>query len=220
MADRGITRPEIEAYCASHTTDVPPQLSAVDADTRSRFAGIAGMLTGRLEGRFLKLLAGVTGARRILEIGTFTGYSAISMAEGMAAGGKVITLELDPTHAEVARANIAASPQADRIEVRVGPALETLGTLEPPFDLVFIDADKDGYPAYFEEALRLLAPNGLIVLDNMLRDGRVLDANAHEAGTVAIQGLNDRLVNDPRVEVVLLPVRDGVSLVRRRQAPV
>jgi caffeoyl-CoA O-methyltransferase len=177
------------------------------------------MLTGRLEGRFLKLLAGITGARRILEVGTFTGYSALSMAEGLPAGGTVITLELDPTHAQVARANIAASPLADRIEVREGPALETLATLEPPFDLVFIDADKGGYPAYFEEALRLLAPNGLIVLDNMLRGGHVLDANAREEGTVAIQGLNDRLVNDPRVEVVLLPVRDGVSLVRRRQVP-
>jgi caffeoyl-CoA O-methyltransferase len=119
----------------------------------------------------------------------------------------------------VARANIAAAGFADRIEVREGPALETLAALEPPFDLVFIDADKDGYPAYFEASLRLLAPNGLIVLDNMLRDGRVLDADAREAGTVAIKGLNDRLVNDPRVEVVLLPVRDGVSLVRRRQAP-
>jgi caffeoyl-CoA O-methyltransferase len=219
MTERWITQPDVEAYAAAHTTDAPAQLAGVEADTRARFEDRFGMLTGRLEGRFLKLLAGITGARRVLEIGTFTGYSALSMAEGLPAGGIVITLELDPTHAQVARANIAASPLADRIEVREGPALETLATLEPPFDLVFIDADKSGYPAYFEEALRLLAPNGLIVLDNMLRGGHVLDTNAREEGTVAIQGLNDRLVDDPRVEVVLLPVRDGVSLVRRRQAP-
>jgi caffeoyl-CoA O-methyltransferase len=219
MTERWITRPDIDDYSAAHTTDAPVQLSGVEADTRARFADRFGMLTGRLEGRFLKLLAGSIGARRILEIGTFTGYSALSMAEGMAPGGTLITLELDEEHAKVARANIAASPLAGRIEVREGPALETLATLEPGFDLVFIDADKAGYPAYFEEALRLLAANGLIVLDNMLRGGHVLDADVREAGTLAIQGLNDRLVNDPRVEVVLLPVRDGVSLVRRRQAP-
>jgi len=219
MTERWITQPDIETYSAEHTTDAPAQLTALEAATRARFADRFVMLTGRLEGRFLKLLAGITGARRILEVGTFTGYSAISMAEGMGPGGSLITLELDPEHANVARANIAAAGLADRIEVRVGPALDSLAKLEPGFDLVFIDADKDGYPAYFEEALRLLAPNGLIVLDNMFRGGRVLDANAREAGTVAIKGLNDRLVSDPRVEVVLLPVRDGVSLVRRRQAP-
>ncbi len=175
MTERWITQPDIENYSAAHTTDAPAQLSAVEADTRARFADRFGMLTGRLEGRFLKLLAGITGARRILEIGTFTGYSAISMAEGMSADGTVTTLELDPEHARVARANIAASAVAGRIEVREGAALGTLATLEPGFDLVFIDADKDGYPAYFEEALRLLAPNGLIVLDNMLRGGLVLD---------------------------------------------
>jgi caffeoyl-CoA O-methyltransferase len=220
MTDRWITEPDIESYAAAHTTDVPAQLAAVESDTRARFADRFGMLTGRLEGRFLKLLAGITAARRVLEVGTFTGYSAISMAEGMAAGGTLITLEVDPEHARVARANIAASGYSDRIEVLEGPALRSLSRLEPVFDLVFIDADKDGYPAYFEEALRLLAPNGLIVLDNVLRGGRVLEPNIRESGTVAIQGLNDRLVDDPRVEVVLLPVRDGVSLVRRRQAPV
>jgi predicted O-methyltransferase YrrM len=220
MADRGITNPAIEAYAAAHTTNVPAQLAGVEADTQARFAGISNMLTGRLEGRFLKLLAGVTNARRVLEIGTFTGYSALSMAEGLAPGGTVLTLEVDPTHAEVARTNIAAAGFADRIDVREGPALDSLRTLEGPFELVFIDADKDGYPAYFEEALRLLAPNGLIVLDNMLRDGRVLDPNSADSGTIAITRLNDALVDDPRVEVVLLPVRDGVSLVRRRQAPV
>jgi caffeoyl-CoA O-methyltransferase len=208
--------PAVEAYCAAHTTDAPGNLAAVEIDTRTRFADRAGMLTGRLEGRFLKLLAGLTRARRVLEVGTFTGYSALSMAEGLGPDGTVLTLELDPTHAETARTNIAASPIGSRVEVREGPALETMRALEPDFDLIFIDADKDGYPAYFEESLRLLAPNGLIVLDNTLRNGGVLQPDGRDLGTKAVATLNDRLLADPGLEVVLLPVRDGISLVRRR----
>ena len=158
MTDRDITDPDIEAYATAHTTPEPAYLTAVEADTRARLPRIAGMLTGRLEGRFLTMLAAMLGARRILEIGTFTGYSALSMAEGMADGGTLITCEIDPRHAAVARANIAASPHAGRIEVRDGPALDTMRALEGPFDLIFIDADKEGYPAYYDEALRLLAP--------------------------------------------------------------
>ncbi len=174
------------------------------------------MLTDRLEGRFLAMLAALAGARRVLEIGTFTGYSALSLAEGVGPGGRVVTCEVSPEHAEVARRNIAASPLADRIEVRLGPALETLASLEGSFDLVFIDADKPSYPDYYEAALRLLAPGGVIVLDNTLRAGRVLAPDPDDHGTRAVAALNDRIVRDERVTAVLLPLRDGVTLVRRR----
>lgn len=217
MTERDITDPDVEAYAAAHTSPEPAYLSAVEADTRARFPSIKGMLTGRLEGRFLTALAAMTGARRILEIGTFTGYSALSMADGMAEGGSVITCELDPQHAAVARANIASSPHAGRIEVREGPALDTLRGLDGPFDLVFIDANKLGYAAYYEEALRLLAPNGVIALDNTLWSGRVLDPDAGDENGLALTALNDRIASDPRVEAVQLPLRDGVTLVRRKR---
>lgn len=215
MEKRTITNPDIDAYAAEHSTPEPDYLAAVARETEQRFASLAGMLTGRMEGRLLGMLAAMLGARRILEIGTFTGYSALSMAEGMAADGQVITLELDPRHAAAARANIDASPFAGRIEVREGPALETIATLDGPFDLVFIDADKPGYPAYYEAALRLLGPGGVIAMDNTLWSGRVIDPPDDET-TRVITELNDRIVSDRRVEAVVLPIRDGLTLVRRR----
>jgi caffeoyl-CoA O-methyltransferase len=216
MATNTITHPAIEAYSTEHTTAEPDYLAEVDRDTRERFSSLSMMLTGRLEGRFLGMLAAMLGARRILEIGTFTGYSALAMAEGMAPDGTIVTCELNPRHAAVARSNIAASPFAGRIEVREGPAIETVAGLEGPFDLVFIDADKPGYPAYYEAALPLLGPTGIIALDNTLRDGQVLEPDASDEGTVAMARLNDRIAADDRVIAVLVPLRDGVTLVRRR----
>jgi caffeoyl-CoA O-methyltransferase len=217
MTARQITNPEVDSYAAAHTSPEPAYLAAVEADTRARFPAIQGMLTGRLEGRFLATLVAITGARRILEIGTFTGYSALSMADGMADGGTIVTCELDPRHAAVARANIAASPHVGRIEVREGPALETVQGLEGPFDLVFIDANKPGYPAYYEEALRLLAPDGVIALDNTLWSGRVLDPEASDENGRVLAALNDHIAVDARVEAVQLPIRDGLTLVRRKR---
>ena len=216
MTDRTITNPDVEAYCAAHTSVEPPYLAAVDADTRASFGSLSVMLTGRMEGRFLTLLAAMVGARRILEIGTFTGYSALSMAAGMPEGGRLVSCEIEPGHAAVARANIAASPHADRIEIHEGPALQTLRALPGPFDLVFIDADKVSYPAYYDQAVRLLAPHGVIALDNSLRGGDVLDPGARDPGTRAIAALNDRIAADPSVDAVLLPIRDGVMLVRAK----
>ena len=216
MSDRRITDPDIEAYCAAHTSAEPPYLAAVEADTRSRFRSQSGMLTGRLEGHFLTLLAAMLGARRILEIGTFTGYSALSMAAGMPDDGTLVSCEIHPDHAAVARANIAASPHAGRIEILEGPALDTLRGLSGPFDLVFIDADKVTYPDYYDEARRLLAPHGVIALDNSLRDGDVMDPAVRDPGTRAIAALNDRIAADSSVDAVLLPIRDGVMLVRTK----
>jgi predicted O-methyltransferase YrrM len=155
-------------------------------------------------------------ATSVLEIGTFTGYSSIAMAAGLPDGGSIISLEVDPHHATTARGNIAAAGLESRISVIEGPALRSLEGLSGPYDLVFIDADKVSYDAYFEAVLPKLAPHGLIVVDNTLQAGGVLDgvADRHESAT-AVRAFNDKVVDDPRVICVLTTIRDGVTLIRR-----
>jgi caffeoyl-CoA O-methyltransferase len=209
-----ITNPALEAYATEHTAPETPLLTELAAETR-RFSDAHRMMVGRLEGRFLKMLVAAVGARRVLEIGTFTGYSALSMAEALPPDGRLVTCELDERHAALARSFIERSPWRDQVEVRVGPALDTLRTLEGDFDFVFIDANKTGYRDYYEAALRLLAPTGLIAVDNVLRGGRVLDPPAGDADTAAVIEFNELIAADPRVECVMVPIRDGVTLIRR-----
>jgi predicted O-methyltransferase YrrM len=210
-----IVDPDVERYAAEHTTAEPPELQAVAEETRRTFGGMAGMLTGHLEGAFLRMLVAMTGARRVLEIGTFTGYSAMAMASALPADGQLVTLEISPEHEAFARRHIEASPWRDRIEIRMGPALETLATLDGPFDLVFIDADKTGYRGYYEASLAKLSERGVIAIDNVLWGGAVLIADDTSPDTRAIVELNDFIAADPRVECVMLTIRDGVTLVRR-----
>ena len=205
---------EIDRYAQAQTTPPNELLAELAAETRATLE-CPQMLTGPVEGRFLELLVFGTGARRVLEIGTYSGYSALSMAAGLAEGGHIDTCELKPEHAEVARRYIERSQYADRITVHVGPGLETVSRLDGPWDLVFVDADKTGYADYYEAVLPKLAPRGLIVFDNTLQQGRVVDDPDSGESTRAIVELNDRLVRDPRVTCVLLTVRDGVTLVRR-----
>jgi predicted O-methyltransferase YrrM len=150
----------------------------------------------------------------VLEIGTFSGYSSLSMAAGLPPDGRITSCELSPVHAEAARAHIARSPYADRIEVIEGPALDTVARLDGPFDFVFIDADKTNYLAYYEAVLPKLAPGGLIAADNTLWGGRVVDDNDQSDDTLAIRAFNDGVVSDPRVVCVQATVRDGVTLIR------
>jgi caffeoyl-CoA O-methyltransferase len=203
-----------DEYAERVTTPPPDFLAALAEETRATQTS-SGMLTGPVAGRLLNTLVWVTDARRVLEIGTYTGYSALSMAEALGEGGRIVTCEVDPERAAFARAHMDASPYGDRIEIRIGPALDTVRALDGPFDLVFIDADKTGYPAYFEAALERLAPRGLIVLDNMLRRGEVIRREGGNEHTQAIRALNERLATDPRVTAVLVNVRDGMTLVRR-----
>lgn len=217
--------PDIEDYAREHTRPEPDLLRRLAEET---YAGMEmpTMLTGRLEGRLLKLLARLCGARRVLEIGTFTGYSALSLAEGLPEDGKVITCEIEPRHADFARRYFARSPHGRKIEIRMGPALDSLRSLAGeaaggggtggaagPFDMVFIDADKSNYPAYYERAMELTRPGALIVVDNTLWSGQVLRPS--DADSRAIDALNRRIAGDERVENVLLTVRDGVQLVRK-----
>ena len=210
-----LINPEVQAYADAHTTAPPGHLVSVDASTKEDFAAW-GMMVGRQEGRFLEMLVFATQATSILEIGTFTGYSAIAMAAGLAKDGSIISLEVDPHHAQVARGNIAAAGYESHISVIEGPALRSLDELQGPFDLVFIDADKVSYDAYYEAALPKLAVHGLIVVDNTLQSGGVLASEEHpHEGAKALRAFNDKVVNDPRVVCVLTTVRDGVTLIRR-----
>jgi caffeoyl-CoA O-methyltransferase len=204
---------EVEAYAEAHTTAPEPLLAALAEETYSTMS-VPQMLTGRIEGRFLELLVFASGARQVLEIGTFTGYSALSMAAALPADGRIDTCEIEPKHVEVARRYIAQSPFAERINIHVGPALETIAAIEGDFDLVFIDADKPNYDAYYEAVLPRLTKRGLIAIDNTLWSGRVLAPE--DDSTRAIAALNDKLAADERVVCVQLTVRDGVTLVRRR----
>ncbi len=203
----------VEEYAEAHTTAVPAYLRELHTETM-QMPG-AGMLSGPVEGRLLETLAWVTRARLAVDIGTFTGNSAIAMAGGLADGGRVVTCDVNPETLAIARRFIAASPYEDRIEVREGPALDTLAALEGPIDLVFIDADKTNYLNYYEAVLPKLAERGLIAVDNTMWGGAVLDDSDMSTDTVAIRAFNDHVVRDDRVVCVQLTVRDGVTLIRR-----
>ena len=205
---------EIERYAEAHTTPPPAYLEALADETRTTLAA-PGMMVGPVEGQVLQMLVFLSSARRVLEIGTFSGYSALSMAAGLPDDGHILTCEVDPRHAEVARRHIASSPFADRIEVRLGRALDTVRGLDGPFDLVFIDADKGGYVDYYEAVLPKLADDGAILADNTLADGRVVDPGDSEMAR-AIARFNDHVRADERVECALLTIRDGVTLIRKR----
>ena len=203
----------VEEYVEAHTTAVPGYLRELAAETL-QMPG-AGMLSGPVEGRLLETLAFVTRARLAVDVGTFTGNSAIAMAGGLVEGGRVVTCDVNPETLAIARRHFEASPFADRIEVRQGPALDTIASLEGPIDLAFIDADKTNYTNYYEALLPKLADTGLIAVDNTLWGGRVLDEGDTSDDTVAIRAFNDHVAADGRVVCVQLTVRDGVTLIRK-----
>ena len=205
---------EIDAYAEAHTTPPPELLQRLAEETKATLSA-PQMLTGGVEGRFLHFLVFATGAKRILELGTYSGYSSISMASVLPEGGRIDTCEVDETHASVANSYIEEAGFSDRITVHLGPAVETIERLEGEFDFVFIDADKQNYVNYYEAVLPRLSPRGLIAADNTLWSGRVLDESDESEGTVAIRAFNEHVIADPRVVSVMLTVRDGVTLIRR-----
>lgn len=215
-----ITDPRIETYAVAHSTPEPELFADLAAETRASTKAPT-MMVGTLEGRFLSFLVTMLRPQLVLEIGTFTGYSALSMAEALPPGGRIVTCDISEDHVAIARRHIDASPHRDRIEIRVGPAIDTLKSLDGPFDLAFIDADKTGYLDYYEAIVPKLAPGGVIAVDNVLWSGRVLDdapADEVDESTQALREFNERVVADDRVECVMLPLRDGVTLVRLRAA--
>ncbi|MEX0805312.1 MAG: class I SAM-dependent methyltransferase [Candidatus Binatia bacterium] len=176
-----------------------------------RNTGNPTTMVGPLAGQFLKMLVLMTGARRILEIGMYTGYSTLAFAEALPKDGRVVTCEINPQTSEIARRCFSESPHGQKIEVKLGPALNSLKVIPGPFDLCFIDADKDQYGEYYDACMSLVRSRGVIVLDNMLRSGKVL--TPIDPRSQAIDALNKRIRNDERVENVLLPVRDGIMMV-------
>ena len=208
-----IVEEKIEEYAERHTTPPDPLLAELAEETKATMS-TPQMHTGTIEGRFLQQLVFASGARRVLEIGTFTGYSALSMAAALPKDGRIDTLDIEPKHAEVAQRYFDRSPDGSKITLHLGPAIETIGKLEGEFDLVFIDADKTGYDAYYEAVLPRLSERGLIAIDNTLWSGKVLDPPDEDSRALA--ALNDKIAADERVIAVQLTVRDGITLIRRR----
>ncbi len=203
----------IERYAAEHSTPAAALFERLAEETRSTQSA-PQMMVGQLEGAFLSFVVGLKQPRLVLEIGTFTGWSSIAMASVLPTGGRIVTCDVNEETSATARRYAEEAGVADRIEYRVGPAIETIATLEGPFDLVFIDADKGGYVDYYEATLPKLAEHGVILADNTLANGDVLDPNGEMS--IAIARFNDHVRADDRVECVLLTVRDGVTLIRRR----
>ena len=201
---------KIEQYAFDHTSEEGELLRRLEKETYEKLE-IPQMTTGRIEARLLKLLARLVGAQRILEIGTFAGYSALSMAEALPEDGTLVTCDKDPVAIAFAKKYFSESRHGKKIKQMEGPALESIKKLTGPFDMAFIDADKINYSNYYEAILPMIRPGGLIAVDNVLWSGRVLDPQ--DESDRAIHQFNERVVKDQRVESVLLTVRDGLSLI-------
>ncbi|MDD1769918.1 MAG: class I SAM-dependent methyltransferase [Methanomassiliicoccales archaeon] len=204
----------IEEYTKRRTTAPDPLFEDLRKETYAKTSN-PGMQVGRVEGRFLRLLVELSGARTVLEFGTFTGYSALMMASGLGDGGVIYTLDRDEVTNAIARKYFARAPYGDKIRPIIGDARETMKRIMGPIDMAFIDADKTSYDAYYEEVVgRLLRPGGLVVLDNTLWGGSVTDPSDDDGK--AIDAINRKIAKDPRVEAVLLTLRDGVTVARKK----
>lgn len=206
---------ELEEYICRHSDPEPEALWR--AWRRSNLQLVGGrMCSGHLQGRFLRMLVRLTGARHILEIGCYSGYATVSLAEGLAEGGSVVTIEHDDELETHIRRTLRDCGVEDRVHLLIGDALTLMAQMESAsIDFIFMDADKRQYPEYYVEARRLVRPGGLIVADNTLWDGHVIEAgHSHDPQTAAILRFNDMVARDPGVEKVILPLRDGLSLIR------
>lgn len=206
--------PELNAYIAAHSSQPDAVLRELAQETAQRFPESSGMQIGAVQGGFMTLLARLMNARAAVEIGTFTGYSAICVARGLAADGRLLCCDVSDEWTSVARRYWAKAGVADRIELRLGPGLDTLRALprEPLFDVAFIDADKGGYLGYWAEVVPRIRPGGAVLADNTLSHGRVVEESVQHADVQAIRDFNDHVAADERVAAVLLPIGDGLTL--------
>jgi caffeoyl-CoA O-methyltransferase len=205
--------PDVEAYAQAHSMRESDLCRALREETQRRMEA-PQMIVGPLEGAFLKMMTQLVRATSVLEVGMFTGYSALCFAEALPADGTLLTCEIDEESAAFARHYFARSPIGQKIEIRMGPALDTMRHLKGPYDLIFIDADKINYVNYYRRALDLVSPHGVILIDNVLWGGDVLRHPAPDENTAAIQELNRVVATDPRVTAVLVTIRDGVLVIR------
>ena len=207
---------DLNDYLLAHTTAADAvQLSLITAT--QALGDVSGMQIAVDQGNLLTLLARLVGARRAIEVGTFTGYSSICLARGLAPGGRLLCCDVSESWTAIAREHWARAGLEDRIELRIAPAAETLAALpyDPPIDLAFVDADKEGYPTYIDLLAERLRPGGVIAVDNTLWGGAVADPSVDDPTTELLRGLNADLVEDPRFDTVLLPLGDGLTLLRR-----
>ena len=212
----------VDDYAAAHSTPPDAHQREMQRITQEKTGGAAGMQIGDDQAALMEMLVRAMGATRAVEIGTFTGYSALAVARGLGPGGRLLCCDISEEWTSIARAAWQEAGVANRIELRVGPGLETLRALPPgeQFDFAFIDADKTGYAQYYEEVLTRLRPGGLILLDNTLQGGHVVgDLPDDDEDVAAIRSLNDAIASDPRVKVVLIPIGDGVSFVQKIGEP-
>jgi caffeoyl-CoA O-methyltransferase len=212
---------DLHRYIVEHGVRRDDVLRRVQAETEA-MGDVAAMQVAPDQGAFITLLCRLVGAREAIELGTFTGYSTICIARGLDAGGRLVSCELSEEYAETAARNIEAAGVADRVEIRIGPAADTLAAIpeREVFDFAFIDADKPGYPDYYELVLARLRPGGLVMVDNVLAGGAVADGEASSfapESLAAIRELNERIAGDERVDVAMLGVADGVTLARKRE---
>jgi caffeoyl-CoA O-methyltransferase len=210
--------PELHDYLIAHSSPVDGVLADLAAETERRFHDNAGLQIGPEQGTFMTLLTQVSGARRAIEVGTFTGYSSICIARGLPAGGQLICCDVSEEWTSLASTYWEKAGVADRVELRLGPALDTLRALpaDAAFDLAFIDADKTGYVGYWDEIVPRIKPGGIILVDNTFSHGRVVQDSEQGEAVRGIRDFNDHAAADGRVELVMLPVGDGLTLARRK----
>ena len=210
---------ELDSYVDAHISAEPEHLKRLTRESYLRLIN-GRMCSGHLQGRLLKMLTQLCAPKLALELGTFTGYSALCIAEGLPAGGRLITIEVDDELEDFIRAQFGSAPAGEKIELRIGDALEICGAMESgSVDMMFIDADKRQYPAYLREAERLLSPGGLIIADNTLWSGHVCDpAYAADRQTAGVCEFNEMAARSGRFETVILPLRDGITLMRKTES--
>jgi caffeoyl-CoA O-methyltransferase len=210
--------PELHEYLVAHSTPPDDVLRELAAETAASFPAAAGMQIGPEQGTFMTLLTQITGASRAVEIGTFTGYSSICIARGLAPDGKLTCCDVSEEWTSVARRYWQLAGVADRIELQLRPAVETLRAMPAgeSFDVAFIDADKTGYISYWDEVVPRMRPGGVILIDNTLSHGRVVDRETSDEDVAGIRAFNDHAAADDRVVLVLLPIGDGLTLARKR----
>ena len=207
---------DLHDYMLAHRTPLLPVHRQL-IEATAGLGSVAGMQIAPEQGAFMTMLTRVLGVRTAVEVGTFTGYSALSIALGLGDGGRLLCCDVSEEWTAIAREHWQRAGVADRIDLRIAPALETLRALpnNEHIDLAFIDADKPNYPNYFDEIIPRLSPNGVLLVDNVLWGGRVIDADSNDENTTAIRAFNRKVVEDPRVECVMLPISDGLTMVRR-----
>ena len=206
----------IEQYIDDHTDDVSPLLRDLVEETEE-VTGLSRWSIGKVEGKLLQLLVKISGARKVVEIGTFTGFSALIIAEALPEDGRLITCEINEKHAEIARRYFTKSPEGAKIDLKLKPAMETLkGIADGSVDFVFIDADKPSYGQYFDEAVRILHSGGLVFVDNVFWRNKIFKQPITNENARAIAAFNEKVKNDDRTEKLMLSVRDGIYLIRKK----